>query len=80
MSRTDWILAITAVLVTVGVFVAVFQMNSGLSSSIGVVGWFAYAMGALMSIAVAGGLFFLTFYSARNGYDNLDRPDDDSPS
>ena len=39
-------------------------------------GWMAYGLGALLSFALAGGLFFLTFKSARDGYDDIDRPED----
>ncbi|MEM9055737.1 MAG: hypothetical protein AAGB16_10470 [Pseudomonadota bacterium] len=39
-------------------------------------GWIAYALGTLFSILLAGGLFFLTFKSARDGYDDIDRPED----
>ncbi|MEO0465495.1 MAG: hypothetical protein AAF216_03045 [Pseudomonadota bacterium] len=38
--------------------------------------WLAYGIGAVLSIIVGGGLFALTFYSARNGYDDIDRPED----
>mgnify|MGYP006274415847 CR=1 FL=1 len=41
-------------------------------------GWIAYGFGAGFSILVSGGLFFLLFYSARRGYDDIDRPEDDS--
>lgn len=39
-------------------------------------GWIAYALGCLFSVALAGGLFYLTFKSAREGYDDIDRPED----
>ncbi|MEL6828924.1 MAG: hypothetical protein AAFO63_02195 [Pseudomonadota bacterium] len=39
-------------------------------------GWIAYALGGFGSLALASGLFFLTFKSAREGYDDLDRPED----
>ena len=39
-------------------------------------GWIAYGLGVVASIALAGGLFFLTFKSAREGYDDIDRPED----
>ena len=39
-------------------------------------GWIAYGLGVVVSIALAGGLFFLTFKSAREGYDDIDRPED----
>jgi len=39
-------------------------------------GWIAYGLGVVVSILLAGGLFFLTFKSARDGYDDIDRPED----
>lgn len=39
-------------------------------------GWIAYGLGVLVSILLAGGLFFLTFKSARDGYDDIERPED----
>ena len=39
-------------------------------------GWIAYGLGAVASIALAGGLFWLTFKSAREGYDDIERPED----
>ena len=39
-------------------------------------GWIAYGLGAFGSLAVASGLFYLTFKSAREGYDDFDRPED----
>jgi hypothetical protein len=41
-------------------------------SDISVHGWIAMIAGGVLSLALAGGLMFLTFYSARRGYD--DRP------
>lgn len=39
-------------------------------------GWIAYGLGIVVSIALASGLFYLTFKSARDGYDEIDRPED----
>lgn len=39
-------------------------------------GWIAYGLGGVVSLLLAGGLFFLTFKSARDGYDDIDRPED----
>lgn len=39
-------------------------------------GWVAYGLGALFSLLLASGLFFLTFKSARDGFDDIDRPED----
>jgi hypothetical protein len=39
-------------------------------------GWIAYGLGVTASLLLAGGLFFLLFKSAREGYDDIDRPED----
>lgn len=39
-------------------------------------GWIAYALGILGSFGVAGILFYLLFKSAREGYDDIDRPEE----
>jgi len=39
-------------------------------------GWIAYGLGCVFSLLLAGGLFFLLFKSAREGYDDIDRPED----
>ncbi|MEO1552569.1 MAG: hypothetical protein AAFR82_01450 [Pseudomonadota bacterium] len=39
-------------------------------------GWIAYGLGVVLSLALAGGLFFLLFKSAREGFDDIDRPED----
>ena len=39
-------------------------------------GWIAYGLGVVLSLALASGLFFLLFKSARDGYDDIDRPED----
>ena len=39
-------------------------------------GWIAYGLGVTLSLALAGGLFFLLFKSARDGFDDIDRPED----
>ena len=36
-------------------------------------GWTALALGGVLTLAVGGGLMFLVFYSARHGYDDLDK-------
>lgn len=55
---------------------AVTSMWGDLGVQMSLHGWIAYGLGALMSVLVAGGLFFLTFKSAREGYDDIDRPED----
>jgi hypothetical protein len=42
---------------------------------VSLVGWLAICGGALVTLAVGGGLMALVFYSARRGYDDIDRRD-----
>lgn len=35
--------------------------------------WIAMGLGISLTALIGGGLMFLTFYSARNGYDDIDR-------
>ena len=67
------ILACAAVLAVVLAVTPHFWMGGsyGLSGH----GWAAYIMGAVMTVGLSGGLFFLTFYSSRSGHDDIDRPD-----
>ena len=46
------------------------------SEQISMHGWIAMAAGGALSLLLAGGLMFLTFYSARRGFDDRQRPDD----
>ena len=57
-------------------FWAVASMWSDLGVQMTMHGWIAYGLGALLSLLLAGGLFFLTFKSARDGFDDIDRPED----
>jgi hypothetical protein len=38
-------------------------------------GWIALVGGAVVTLLVGGGLMALSFYSARRGYDDIDRRD-----
>lgn len=55
---------------------AVATMWSDLGVNLTLHGWIAYALGGIGSLLLACGLFYLTFKSAREGYDDLDRPED----
>lgn len=55
---------------------AVAAMWASLGVQMTLHGWIAYGLGCLVSIILAGGLFFLTFKSARDGFDDIDRPED----
>ncbi|MCA8898804.1 MAG: hypothetical protein H6847_12085 [Hyphomonas sp.] len=41
-------------------------------------GWIAYVLGGAVTLALSGGLFFLSFHSSRSGFDDIDRPEDHS--
>lgn len=72
----------TAIMITLAIsgLVLTFWAVSTLWAQMGVNmtlhGWIAYGLGAGVSILLAGGLFYLTFKSARDGYDDIDRPED----
>ena len=71
------LLFIIAAIVGLGLtFCAVSIMWADLGDHMSLHGWIAYGLGALLSMALAGGLFFLTFKSARDGFDDIDRPED----
>lgn len=65
--------AIVLLLVTIIGAVTVSGVGSiGMSANI----WFAYGLGAVLTVIVGSGLAMLTFYSSRHGYDDIDRPED----
>ena len=71
------IIVVTAAIVGLGLtFWGVASMWSQMGVNMTMHGWIAYGLGIVVSIALAGGLFFLTFKSARDGYDDIDRPED----
>lgn len=74
--RTTLITSVAAAIGLVAAFflVAYLWQQSGVHMTMH--GWIAYALGCLFSLALAGGLFYLTFKSAREGYDDIDRPED----
>jgi Ca2+/Na+ antiporter len=45
------------------------------SAHISAHGWLAIIGGAIATLALGGGLMALVFYSARQGYDDIDRRD-----
>ncbi len=57
---------------------AVAQLWASFGVTLSMHGWIAYGLGTVVSIALATGLFWLTFKSAREGYDDIDRPEDRS--
>jgi len=50
-----------------------FWYQAGLELSLH--GWIAYGLGCAVSFALALGLFFLTFKSSRDGYDETQLPE-----
>lgn len=71
------ILVVTAAIIGLGLtFWGVASMWSQMGVNMTMHGWIAYGLGVVVSIALAGGLFFLTFKSARDGYDDIDHPED----
>lgn len=57
-------------------FWVVSSMWAELGVNLSVHGWIAYGLGVVASILLAGGLFYLTFKSDRDGYDDFKRPED----
>lgn len=60
----------------IAAFIAVAFMWAEAGVHMNLHGWIAYGLGCTASIALATGLFYLTFKSSRDGYDDLDRPEE----
>ena len=72
-------LLILASLVALGwVFWAVSKLWISFGIELTMHGWIAYGLGCTFSIVLAVVLFHLTFKSSREGYDDIDRPEDQS--
>jgi hypothetical protein len=68
--RSTWIAIAIAALAVVGVAaVAVGLWASVGDSQISVAGWVAMILGAIVTLALGGGLMTLVFFSSRRGYD-----------
>ena len=74
--KTTLLLIFAAIVGLALTFWAVSAMWTDLGVNMTMHGWIAYGLGVLLSLVLAGGLFFLTFKSARDGYDDIDRPED----
>ena len=74
--KMTWLLLLLALLGLGFTLWGVSAMWRNLGVQMTLHGWIAYGLGALASVALAGGLFFLTFKSARDGFDDIDRPED----
>lgn len=75
MSRKAIAIIVACVVVLVAVLAIAPQFWMGGSDGLSGHGWFAYILGAILTVGLSGGLFFLTFYSSRSGHDDIDRPD-----
>lgn len=74
--KTTALVILIAILGLAATFWGVSAMWAELGVNMTLHGWIAYGLGVLVSLLLAGGLFFLTFKSAREGYDDIDRPED----
>ncbi len=71
------ILLIAAALLGLGLtFWGVSAMWGDLGVHMSFHGWMAYGLGIVVSISLASVLFYLTFKSSRDGYDDIERPED----
>lgn len=78
MTMGEKLLIAASVFGILAVFAAVAWLEPSFGDGISGHGWFAYALGSVLTLVVAGGLFWLLFHSARHGYDDIDR-DEDGP-
>ena len=69
-----WIAALALVL-ALGIAMA---GNAFMGDEVPLTGWLALGAGTFLTILVGSGLFALLFFSARHGYDDIDRSDDES--
>jgi len=76
MTRLTIIFIIGAIGVLILAGIGVSMMWAQLGVTMSMHGWIAYGLGALASIALSVGLFWLTFHSARSGHDDIERPED----
>ncbi len=74
--RNTILILIVAAAALIAAFIAVTFMWAEAGVHLTLHGWIAYGLGCTVSIALAAGLFFLTFKSAREGYDDIERPEE----
>ncbi len=74
--RHTFLVIIGAAICLVTALVGVAHMWASTGIHLSLHGWIAYGLGATVSFGLAAGLFFLTFKSAREGYDDLQRPEE----
>lgn len=75
MRSTAILLAFMAISL-IAAFAGVAHLWSQFGLNLSLHGWIAYGLGCTASIALAAGLFHLSFKSSREGYDNIDRLDE----
>lgn len=76
MSRS-LVLTLVIALVAVGALLwGATWFWGGLGTGLSGHGWFAYILGGVLTMALSGGLFALSFYSSRHGHDDIDPPQD----
>lgn len=71
-----WLLALGLGGILVGSIAALVWAWRRVDVEIPAIGWAALAAGAVLSILIGGGLMALSFYSARSGWDDQQRPPD----
>lgn len=76
MSRTVLVTCIAAFAALLLAGWGVTEMWRELGVTLSLHGWVAYGLGAVLSLALSCGLFWLLFHSARSGHDEIERPED----
>ncbi|MEL6568539.1 MAG: hypothetical protein AAFQ22_08985 [Pseudomonadota bacterium] len=74
--KTSIALAVGAVVLLVFAAIGAYLASGVSSGGLPIALWLPYGIGAFLTIVVGSGLFALTFYSSRAGYDEIDRPED----
>lgn len=74
MSRTLIIWIVVALMALGALLWGATFFWQGLGSGVSGHGWFAYILGGVLTLGLSGGLFALSFYSARHGHDDIDPP------
>ena len=76
-SGRRWLVLAAAVLATValmgGLAWTASSVWAGSGVQIGLHGWLALTIALVGTVVVGGGLMWLAFYSARSGWDDIDR-------
>jgi len=70
MARHIWIFLGLSAVGLVFIFWITGRAAESAGVTLGLHGWIAIFLGSVASLAVSGGLFALTFYSARSGHDD----------